>query len=125
VVLRVGLGETAILLTGDVEAASEASLRRDVGDRLPAAVLKAPHHGSRTSSTPAFVEAVGPLVVVIPVGAGNRYGLPAAEVEARYRARGACVLRTDHCGAITVVADGRRVAVTTARPGCGCPAGSP
>jgi competence protein ComEC len=87
---------------------------------LAAVVLKAPHHGSRTSSTVAFLDAVGPRFVVVPVGAHNRYGLPAPEVEARYRARAACVLRTDRCGAVTVVADGRRVAVTTARAECGC-----
>ena len=46
--------------------------------------------------------------------------LPAPEVEARYRARGICVLRTDRCGAVTVVTDGRRLDVTTLRPGCGC-----
>ncbi len=123
IVLRVRLGETAILLTGDIEAGAEARLRHDVGDQLAAVVLKAPHHGSRTSSTRAFLEAVRPRVVVISVGAGNRYGLPAAEVEARYRALGACVLRTDRCGAVTVVADGRGVGITAVRPDCGCPGG--
>jgi len=80
-----------------------------------------PHHGSRTSSTAAFAAAVAPRVAVVSVGAGNRYGLPDAEVEARYRALGACVLRTDRCGAVTVETDGRRVAVRTVRPGCDCP----
>jgi competence protein ComEC len=119
--LRVRIGGTAVLLTGDIEAGAEASLRRDVGDRLAASVLKAPHHGSRTSSTASFLDAVRPGLVVVPVGADNRYGLPAPEVEARYRGRGLCVLRTDRCGAVTVVSDGGRVTVTTARAACRCP----
>src|SRR5207249_2586925 len=84
--------------------------------RLPAAVLKVPHHGSRTSSTPRFVDAVAPRVAVVSVGADNRYRLPSPEVEARYRARGACVLRTDRCGAITVAIDGARLEARTRRP---------
>jgi beta-lactamase superfamily II metal-dependent hydrolase len=119
--LRVRLGATAVLLSGDIEGGAETSLRLGAGDRLAADVLKAPHHGSRTSSTPAFLDAVRPRLVIVPVGAANRYGLPAPEVEARYRDRGACVLRTDRCGAVTVVSDGWRVTVTTARPACRCP----
>lgn len=119
--LRVRMGASAVLLTGDIEAGAEATLCRVSREHLAAVVLKAPHHGSRTSSTAAFLDAVGPRFVVVPVGAHNRYGLPAAEVEARYRARAACVLRTDRCGAVTVIADGRRAAVTTARAGCGSP----
>ena len=88
---------------------------------LAADVLKVPHHGSRTSSAPAFLDTVRPRVAVISVGAENRYHLPAPEVEARYRARGVCLLRTDRCGAVTVVSDGRRLQVTTMRPACACP----
>ena len=70
----------------------------------------------------AFVAAVSPRVAVVSVGADNRYALPSREVEARYRAAGACLLRTDRCGAVTVETDGTRLRVTTVRPGCGCPA---
>jgi len=107
------------LLTGDIEAAAEARL---LGGRAPLAstILKVPHHGSRTSSGPAFVAAVRPEVAVLSVGADNRYGLPAPAVEARYRAAGACVLRTDRCGAVTVTLDGGLPRVRTERPGCGC-----
>jgi competence protein ComEC len=119
--LRFGLGPTAALLTGDIEAAAERRLLLDPG-ALRAAVLKVPHHGSRTSSTPAFVAAVAPRVAVVSVGADNRYRLPSAEVEPRYRAAGACVLRTDRCGAITIETDGRSLDVRTYRPGCACPA---
>jgi competence protein ComEC len=83
-------------------------------------VLKVPHHGSRTSSTPRFVELVAPRVAIVSVGAENRYGLPSPEVEDRYRGRGTCVLRTDRCGAITAEIDGPRLTVWSAR-GCGCP----
>ena len=121
--MRLRYGRVAVLLTGDVEARAEASLLDDPGG-LAAMVLKVPHHGSRTSSTAGFVRAVGPRVAVISVGADNRYHLPSPEVEERYRAQGVCVLRTDRCGAVTVVTDGWRLDVTTARPGCACPATS-
>ena len=91
---------------------------------LRAAVLKVPHHGSKTSSTPAFVAAVAPQVAVVSVGADNRYGLPSRAVLERYRTAGICVLRTDECGAVTVEVDGDRVAVETWR-GCRCPAMPP
>ena len=100
-------GATSVLLTGDVERDAEASLLAATPAALAADVLKVPHHGSRTSSAPAFLDAVRPRVAVISVGAENRYHLPAPEVEARYRARGVCLLRTDRCGAVTVVSDGR------------------
>ncbi len=96
--LRIAFDATAVLATGDIEQRAEERLLA-FPDRLRAAVLKVPHHGSRTSSTPRFVAAVDPAIAVISVGADNRYGLPAPEVEERYRARGTCVLRTDRCGA--------------------------
>ncbi len=116
--LTLRLGDA--LLTGDIESRAETSLLRDPAS-LRAAVLKVPHHGSRTSSTPAFVVAVAPKIAVISVGADNRYHLPSPEVEARYRTRGACVLRTDRCGAITVDLDNDRVRLQTRRPACACP----
>jgi competence protein ComEC len=112
--------DVRVLLTGDIEARAEEALLARAAP-LAAQVVKVPHHGSRTSSTAAFVAAVRPQVAVISVGADNRYGQPAAEVEARWRAVGACVLRTDACGAVTVTSDGARVHVATHRPGCGCP----
>src|SRR5262249_61095894 len=109
-----------MLLAGAVGARAGASGLVEPA-ALAATVLKVPHHGSRTSSTADFVRAVGPRVAVISVGADNRYHLPSPEVEERYRAQGVCVLRTDRCGAVTIVTDGQRVNVTTARPGCSCP----
>jgi len=105
-VLRVvdGAGHSA-LLTGDVEAAGEARLvalaRGAPAVGLRSDVLVVPHHGSRTSSTEAFLEAVRPAVAVIQVGYRSRYGHPVPDVVARYRAHGIPVVRSDHCGAWT------------------------
>jgi competence protein ComEC len=120
--LRIEHGAVAMLFTGDIEARAERELLRAPG-ALAAAVLKVPHHGSRTSSAPGFVAAVDPRVAVMSVGADNRYRLPSPEIETRYRARGTCLLRTDRCGAITVVTDGVALDVRAVRLGCGCPAG--
>jgi len=110
-----------LLLTGDVEARAEQALLRVPG-LLPSAVLKVPHHGSRTSSSRAFVDAVDPRIAVISVGADNPYRLPSPEVEAGYRRRGTCVLRTDRCGAVTVeMGADAPLRCWTARPGCRCP----
>jgi competence protein ComEC len=118
--LRLGVGASRVLLTGDIEARAEQRLLATPA-ALRAAVLKVPHHGSRTSSTPAFVDAVAPRLAVVSVGADNRYGLPSPEVEAHYRAHGTCVLRTDHCGAITVETAGDKFTIRARRPGCACP----
>jgi competence protein ComEC len=118
-VVRVRGGATALLMTGDAEQAAERAMEQRA-DRLGAAVLKVPHHGSRTSSGWTFLDAVDPLVAVASLGAANRFGHPAPEVEARYASRGVPFYRTDRCGAVTVtvtVADGG-LRVTTARPAC-------
>ncbi len=101
VVVRFDYGETRVLFTGDIEEASEPALL-GWGDGLRSGVLKAAHHGSRTSSGPAFVEAVDPSVCVVPVGAFNKFRHPAPEVMERFREAGARVYRTDECGAVVV-----------------------
>lgn len=123
-VLRLTHGDVAILLTGDAEAAAEARMLAD-GAPLAAGGIKVPHHGSRTSSTAPFLDAVTPRIAVISVGADNRYRLPAAEVEARYRARGVCLLRTDRCGAVTLETDGVTLRAWGMQPECACPATPP
>jgi competence protein ComEC len=115
IVLRVSYAGRAALLAGDVEARAEQRLVATSAP-LAADVLKAPHHGSATSSTPAFVRAVHPSLVVFSVGASNRWGFPAATVDARWRAAGARTYRTDRDGAVTVTVDARgRVAAATVR----------
>jgi competence protein ComEC len=101
-VLRVSNGTRAMLLAGDIEAPQEARLL--LGDApLAADVLLAPHHGSGTSSTAAFLEAVQPRVAVFQVGWRNRYHHPKKEVYARYGQLGIRRLRTDEVGAVTLV----------------------
>lgn len=100
--LRVSVGGKAILLAADIEAAQEAQLLLRERDRLRADVLLAPHHGSGTSSTPAFLAAVRPQLALFQVGYRNRYHHPKAEVYQRYQDLGIARLRTDESGAITL-----------------------
>ena len=89
----------SVLLTGDIEAAQEAALVARSEAALKSDVLLVPHHGSRTSSTAAFLDAVAPQVAVVQAGYRSRYGHPAPDVLARYAARGIRVERSDRCGA--------------------------
>ncbi len=112
VVLRVTYGETAFLLTGDAEAAAEAAMVARYGDLLRADVVKVPHHGSTTSSTPAFVEAVTEgetRFAVVSVARRNRHGLPDAEALMAWADAGAEVLQTADEGAVWLRSDGRSV----------------
>ncbi len=90
-----------LLLAGDLEAAQEAALVAREGAGLRAHLLQVPHHGSRTSSTAAFLDAVAPHTAIVQAGYRNRYGHPARDVLARYEARGIVVERSDRCGAYT------------------------
>ena len=103
-VLRVTAGATHVLFTGDIEARSEAVLLRD-GLPVAADVVFVPHHGSRTSSTLAFVAAVAPTVAVVTAGYRNRFKHPRADIVSRYIRTGAVVRRTDVDGAITLDID--------------------
>ncbi len=112
VILRVQYQETVFLLTGDAEANEEAwLLEHSPPERLRANVLKLGHHGSRTSSTAAFLDAVQPSLGIVSVGEGNRYGHPAPEILGAFAKRGIPVLRTDRDGAIIVSTDGHRISV--------------
>ncbi|MCF6336797.1 MAG: DNA internalization-related competence protein ComEC/Rec2 [Gammaproteobacteria bacterium] len=99
-VLRVQAGEHSVLLTGDIERAAEYELVQMLGDRLASDVLVAPHHGSRTSSTPVFLDAVSPTVALFPVGYRNRYGFPKAQIVQRYVDRQVRLFDTAQHGAI-------------------------
>jgi competence protein ComEC len=114
-----------VLLTGDVERRAEERLvSGGAGLPLESDVVKVPHHGSRTSSAPGWLAVARPRLAVVSVGAGNAYGLPAAEVLARYRTLGACVLRTDRCGTVVVEARHGALSIETQVAGraCGCAA---
>lgn len=97
-VLRVSNGNQTALLAGDLEAPQEQALLADPS-ALRADWLLVPHHGSRTSSTPAFLEAVGPRLALVQAGYRNRYGHPAPDVMARYQALGVEVRTSPLCGA--------------------------
>ena len=100
-VLRVRASDgAAALLTGDIEAAQESLLARRQPDALRADVLLAPHHGSRSSSSAALLDAVRPRLALIQAGYRNRYGHPAAQTLARYRERGIRSADSPACGAI-------------------------
>jgi len=111
-VLWLRLGRVSLLLPGDVEAAGERCCRAARSD-----IVKVPHHGSRTSSAPAFLAGTRPRVAIVSGGAPNPFGHPHPEIVERYRRSGALVLRTDRDGAITVSTDGSRLWVTTHRGG--------
>ncbi len=107
VVLALEYGTVRLLLTGDIEGPAEEAL-----DSPAAAVLKVPHHGSRSSSHERFVAEVSPRVAIVSTGRRNPFGHPHPEVLERYRRRGALLLRTDRDGAVTVSTDGERVWVS-------------
>ncbi|HMM55098.1 MAG TPA: DNA internalization-related competence protein ComEC/Rec2 [Candidatus Desulfobacillus sp.] len=101
-VLKATAARGSALLPGDVEAAAESALVGRHGERLRADLLLAPHHGSRTSSTQAFLAAVDARAVVFTVGYRNRFRHPNAAVWRRHEASGARLLRTDRDGAVTI-----------------------
>lgn len=113
VVLFAAYGETHILLPGDVEADAERDLARSYQNQLDSDIVKVPHHGSKTSSTTAFVEKTAgtstDLWSVISAGRSNSFGMPHEEVVSRWRAHGARVVRTDTGGSVWLRSDGRSV----------------
>ena len=110
VVLLLRHGDQRLLLTGDIEAEAETHLVAN-GPLHPVTALKVPHHGSRTSSTAAFLDAIRPSVAVIQVGFANRFGHPHPDVLARLQGVGARVFRTDRHGAVRLLLNGGSLAV--------------
>jgi competence protein ComEC len=102
----------AVLLPGDIEESVEAALLETDSARLAARVLVAPHHGSRTSSSTAFIAAVKPQWVLFATGYRNRFGFPKADVVTRYAAAGSRYGDTATAGAISVrIAAGKPIRV--------------
>jgi competence protein ComEC len=114
VVVQVRYGEITMLFMGDAEEPEEAWLLDRDSTVLRADVLKVAHHGSKTSSSEAFLAAVEPRLALVSVGAGNSYGLPTPAIMRRLAASGAQVLRTDRLGTIVARTDGHRVFVDAA-----------
>ena len=111
-VLRLSDGQVRFLLTGDIEKRAEEKL---VEEHAPIAsdFLKAPHHGSKTSSTAEFLASVAPRVAVVSVGEANPFGHPSESVVERYEQHGVRLLRTDRDGTITALTDGTNLSVRT------------
>ncbi|MET3183768.1 UNVERIFIED_ORG: competence protein ComEC [Variovorax guangxiensis] len=98
-VLRIDNGRASALLAGDIERLQETALVMRTPQLLRADVLLAPHHGSRTSSGEAFLDAVQPRIALVQAGYRNRFGHPAPEVVARYLGRGMRLVENTRCGA--------------------------
>ena len=110
-VLRVSTGEHSILLTGDIEKLAELRLLQLHAKDLPATLLVAAHHGSMSSSSQAFVDAVHPRYVVFTCGYLNRFGHPKEEVVERFRAAGSELLRSDEDGAVSIAMNGQEFSI--------------
>lgn len=115
IVLRIEYKNISFLLTGDAGAAAETDLIRS---RLPLTsdVLKIGHHGSLTSTTPAFLSAVRPRFAIISAGKRNMHGHPHRDILERLNQVGAKIYRTDQQGAITFHTDGTTISIETMLP---------
>lgn len=112
--LRLRYGRNTFLLSGDVERPIERRMLED-GELSRTDVLKVAHHGSKTSTSDVFLDAVQPLFAVISVGKNNSYGHPYRELLERLTGSHAAIFRTDEDGLITVRTDGRRLELDTNR----------
>jgi len=101
-VIKITTTGGSVLIPADIERRGERALLAQSAEMLKADVLIAPHHGSKTSSSIEFVQAVAPRAVIYPVGYRNRFGHPHADVVARYQQIGSAGYRTDDGGAISV-----------------------
>lgn len=101
-VLKIRQAGYSALISGDIEKPAERDLIARQRHKLPANLLIAPHHGSMTSSTPEFINAVDPNLVLFAVGYRNRFGFPKQDIISRYRRRGIRILDTARSGAIEV-----------------------
>jgi competence protein ComEC len=115
-VIRLLWGKRAFLFTGDAEHEAEGLLLSR-GVALGADFLKVGHHGSRTSSTPAFLDAVQPRVATMSTGVRNRFGHPHAPTLQKLAARGILALRTDRFGALRIETDGDELGVHSVADG--------
>ncbi len=117
-VLRLVFGDQTFLFTGDIERQAEAELVAS-GVDLESRVIKVPHHGSLTSSTPRFLSKVHPEIAIISAGKKGVFHLPNPKIVRRYEGLGCRIFRTDRHGAITLETDGKGLKVRTFRKGKG------
>ena len=112
-VLKISYEETPFLFTGDLEAAGEQAVVARAGPQLKSGVLLVPHHGSKSSCSPAFLEAVSPKVCVISAGKDNPFGFPSQDVLRRLRGAGCSIVRIDEVGATEVSVGGQALQIRT------------
>ena len=112
IVLEVRWRDVSLWLTGDIGREVERTLTGETPP-APLRVVKVPHHGSLTSSSPEFLQAIQPQIAMFSAGRANHFGHPAPQVLQRYRDIGAAIFRTDHDGAITLDTDGHSLDVHT------------
>jgi len=113
-VLRVQYGNTSFLFTGDAETKSETDMLKRP-DLLNADVLKVGHHGSDTSTSLKFLNAVNPKYAVISAGKDNKYGHPKSAIVNRLKKSKVTIYRTDTQGTITAISDGKNIKFKTVR----------
>ena len=114
-VLKVTHGSKSFLFTGDAESKSEKDMVATYASSLKSDVLKPGHHGSKTSSSQPFLDAVKPSIAVISAGAGNRYGHPTQETLSKLNAMSINVYRTDLNGTVIINSDGSNISIRTER----------
>ena len=112
IVLAIRMGKVSVILPGDVGREGEGRVL-DHLEPTPLMVLKAPHHGSATSSTVEFLERIRPAVAIFSAGRNNRFGHPARVVVERYRAMGTTMFSTAEDGAVILDTDGEVVEMRT------------
>ena len=112
IVLDLRWHDVSIVLTGDIGKAVERGLIPSL-TTAPLRIVKVPHHGSLTSSTPEFIGALNPRMAIFSAGRNNRFGHPAPEIVERYQSAGVQILRTDQHGEIDITSNGHSLSVTT------------
>ena len=115
IILKVSFGKFSALITGDAEVEQERQQISTVRGSLPATVLKAGHHGSKTSSSLEYLQATSPQLVVISAGANNQYGHPHQVVLDRLTGLGINTLLTRDHGTIMITSDGESFEIRSAR----------
>jgi len=112
IVLDLRWRDVSIVLTGDIGKAVERELIPSLTP-APLRIVKVPHHGSLTSSTPEFIRALNPRMAIVSAGRNNRFGHPAPEIVERYKSAGVRILRTDQNGEIDLTTDGFSISSTS------------
>ena len=110
--VHVRFGTVTLLFPGDIKFKAEKEMISLYGDRLQSRILVAPHHGSKSSNSEAFVETIKPEIVIFSTGLNNRFSFPHPSVIKRYQDMGAALLNTAFHGAVRICTDGTALTIT-------------